>query len=157
MANRTRRTMMRLRPRKFSPNPMQIQRAKKVISSYQIPEKKEKEEKSSKWQYKQVLNVWSPIFTKKMFGMANLRSALFRVPFLQFSLCALGTCAVRSYRPVSAQCIRLSVKAQKAEKCFSEVFVQPKRYSEQKLYHFVLAWKGESPKFVNSGQKRNYA
>ena len=31
-------------------------------------------------------HVWSPVFTKAMFGMTNLRSALFRVPFLQFSL-----------------------------------------------------------------------
>ena len=32
-----------------------------------------------------MVDVWSPVFTKAMFGMANLRSALFRVPFLQFS------------------------------------------------------------------------
>ena len=33
-----------------------------------------------------MVDVWSPIFTIMMFEMANLRSALFRVPFLQFSL-----------------------------------------------------------------------
>ena len=77
---------MCLRSIKCSPNPMQIQMGKKVISPCQIPEKeKEKREKYPKWQYNQVLNVWSPVFTKAMFGMPNLRSALFRVPFLQFS------------------------------------------------------------------------
>ena len=32
-----------------------------------------------------MVDVWSPIFTMMMFRMTNLRSALFRVPFLQFS------------------------------------------------------------------------
>jgi hypothetical protein len=32
-----------------------------------------------------VAHVWSPVFTKAMFGMANMLSALFRVSFLQFS------------------------------------------------------------------------
>ena len=32
-----------------------------------------------------MVDVWSPIFTMMMFEMANLRSALFRALFLQFS------------------------------------------------------------------------
>ena len=32
-----------------------------------------------------MFNVWSSVFTNMMFGMANLRSALFRISFLQFS------------------------------------------------------------------------
>jgi len=48
--------------------------------------KKRKEAKYTKWQYNQVIDVWSPIFTKILFGMVNMRSVLFGVSFLQFSL-----------------------------------------------------------------------
>ena len=48
-------------------------------------ERKRKERKYSKWQYNQVSNVWSPVFTKTMFGMAKLRSATLGVPNMQFS------------------------------------------------------------------------
>jgi len=64
---------------------MQIQMGKMDISPSQIHEKKRKEEKYPKWQYNQVSNFWSPVFTKSMFEMANLRSATFGVPNIQFS------------------------------------------------------------------------
>ena len=53
-------------------------------SKYMI-KKKRKDGKYIKWQYNQVVDVWSPIFTKMMFGMANMRSATIGVLFLQFS------------------------------------------------------------------------
>ena len=46
--------------------------------------KKYKEGRYSKWQYNQVVHVWSSIFPMLMFRMTNLQSVLFRIPFLQF-------------------------------------------------------------------------
>jgi hypothetical protein len=48
---------------------------------YMRKKKKRKERKYTNWQYNQVVDY----FTIIMFGMANVRCALFRVPFLQFS------------------------------------------------------------------------
>ena len=59
---------------------------KRVIShSKHMIKKKRKDGKYIKWQYNQVVAVLSPIFTKTMFRMANTRSTMIGVLFLQFS------------------------------------------------------------------------
>ena len=63
---------------------------KRDISPYQIHEKKKKEGIQPKWQYNQVHNVWSPVFTKSMFEMEKLQSAMFGVPNIQFSRLEIG-------------------------------------------------------------------
>ena len=55
---------------------------KRVFHTPNTRERIKKEGKYIQWQYNQVVDVWSPIFKKIMFGMANMQSVLFEVPFL---------------------------------------------------------------------------
>ena len=96
MANRTRRHPI---------DQVQSKKYKGARRSFQFAKYlkiKNKRGKYPKWRYNQVINVWSPIFTMSMFEMAHIRSTLFQVPFLQFSLRHWARCS--SSRAASPPC-----------------------------------------------------
>ena len=70
--------------------------------------------KYGKWQYNQLIHVWSPNFVMSMLKMAKLRSALFRVPNMQFSL--VHASCVRVFQLPNI-CLKVTIASAEPEGC----------------------------------------